>query len=142
VFVCLILVQFSYYNSSIHSCSFDALFVCVCVLSLYSFHTTFSPFILVLLSFDAVNCRTITHFLCSSFCNFYFRFYGSFQCYGIFCCQSVSKERDAVLMNCEFFDTKEQTVMVTLIHLHFLIKRWNLLCRCFCWPRDSTRVLL
>ena len=76
-------------------------------------------------------------------CNFNFRFHGNFQCYSIFCCQSVSKERDIVPMNCEFSDPKEQMVMVTFIHLHFLIERWNVFCKCFYFcPQDSTRLLL
>ena len=75
--------------------------------------------------------------------NFYFRFLGSFQCYGIFCCQSVSKQRDTVLMNCEFSDPKEPMVMVAFIHLHFSSTAMVFILQMFMfWPRDSTRLLL
>jgi hypothetical protein len=33
---------------------------------------------------------------------------------------SLSQERDTALMNCEFFGTEEDQVMVTFIHLQFL----------------------
>jgi hypothetical protein len=81
------------------------------------------------------------HFLCPSLVTFTFVSLATFNVTLFFCCQSVSEERDTALMNCEFFGTEEDQVMVTFIHLHFLIQTWNLFCRWFFWPRDSIRVL-
>ena len=100
------LVQFAYYNFSIHA-------------RLLIFYLCFNKY-----------C-TITHFVCPGLVTFTFVSMASFNVTVFFCCQSVSKERDTVLMNCEFSDPKEQMIMVTFIHLYFLIERRNSFCKCF-----------